>query len=448
VISAKLNDFLWREKMNFKYFNTKVILRFSLAVLLLLAIIYPAAAKQSDARITIWTINQPVLDLTGDWMEYEIKKFETANPGTIVEHSFWENQSYKIKLKVAMFGGEGPDILFNWGGESQLIFSREGLLYDLTRDLEKDKWGLSPGMFATHSYQGRIYGIPLFPSAEVIWYNKELFLKNGWKPAQTWDQFLDLCRNIKSRGYMPIAMGGQEPWTILYPYMYLVDRLAGNGLYLAAKNRRISFTHPVFVQSFKILQNLVANNYLPSEVLNINYTEATQLMVQNKALMMFMGDWEYQRLTNQMRQDYNKWGFFPFPVLAGGKGSSKNIIGAVAGFSIKKSENSKAALKFLKFLASRESMTDSYRMTGKLVTLAKPYMGKNDRPQIKEMAKLLANASSLTQWWDQDLPEPITQSLLQSLQDLLAGRCNPEQAAAQIEAAYSKTSLQGNLNSK
>jgi raffinose/stachyose/melibiose transport system substrate-binding protein len=427
--------------MNAQYSSTKVILRILLMVLLLVAAIYPAAAKQLSTRITIWTINQPVLDLTGDWMEFEIKKFETANPGITVEHSFWENQSYKIKLKVAMFGGEGPDILFNWGGESQLIFSRGGLLCDLTRDLGKDKWGLSPGMFATHSYQGRIYGIPLFPSVEVIWYNKELFTKNGWKPAQTWDQFLDLCCKIKAKGYIPIAMGGQEPWTILYPYMYLVDRLAGNGLYPAAKNRQISFTHSVFVQSFKILQDLVTKAYLPLEVLNINYAEASQLMVQNRALMMFMGDWEYQRLTNQMRQDFNKWDFFPFPVLTRGKGSSKNIIGAVAGFSIKKSENSKASLKFLKFLSSRESLIDSYRMTGKLVTLAMPYMDKNDRPQIKEIAKLLANASSLTQWWDQDLPEPITQSLLQSLQDLLAGRCNPEQAAAQIEAAYSKKSL-------
>ncbi len=427
--------------MTFQWLRSKSIIKIGFAVLLFLAITLPATARQLGAGITIWTINQPGLDLTGDWMEAEIKKFQAVNPGIIVKHSFWENQSYKIKLKVAMFGGEGPDILFNWGGESQSMFSREGLLYDLTADLGKDKWGLSPGMFAMHSYKGRIYGVPLFPSAEVVWYNKEIFVKNGWKAPQNWDQFMTLCNKIKAKGYIPIAMGGQESWTILYPYMYLVDRLAGNGLYPAAKAGQIRFTHPDFIRSFQLLHALAKRNYLPAEVLSLNYLEATQLMIQDKALMMFMGDWEYQQLTLQMRQDYDKWDFFPFPVLKGGKGSFRSIVGAVAGFSIKKSNHSKVAIKFLKFLCSRESLIDSYRMTGKLVTLVTPYMGQNDRAQIRRIAELLARASSLTQWWDQDLPEPVTQSLLQSLQDILSGRRSPEQAAATIEAAYGKKPL-------
>ncbi|MCL6591721.1 MAG: extracellular solute-binding protein [Firmicutes bacterium] len=389
-------------------------------------------------RITIWTINQPGLDLSGDWIEREIKLFEAANPGITVDHIFWENQSYKIKLKVAMFSGEGPDILFNWGGESQLIYSREGLLYDLTEDLGKDKWGLSPGMFATHSYRGRIYGIPLFPSVEVGWYNKELFQKNRWKTPQTWDEFLALCERIKAKGYIPLAMGGQEPWTILHPYMYLVDRLGGSALYQAAKARQEKFTHPDFIMAFRMLRNLATKEYLPKEVLSLNYREALQLMTQDKALMMFMGEWQYQELTNQMRQDFDKWDFFPFPSIPGGKGPARSVVGAVAGFSIKKSNNSKAALQFLKFLASKKSLTESYRMTGKLTSLASPYLDKNERPQIKGIAKLLAGATSLTQWWDQDLPEPVAQSLLQSLQDVLSGKRTPEQAAALIEAAYER----------
>lgn len=422
--------------MNNSKSGFNLVLRFILLLLLFGFTIPPIAARQFKTKITIWTINQPGLDVTGDWIEDMIRRFEAVNPGIIVEHSFWENQSYKIRLKVAMFSGEGPDILFNWGGESQLIFSREGLLYDLTEDLGKDKWGLSPGMFSTHSYQQRIYGIPVFPSVEVVWYNKDLFKTHGWQTPHTWDDFLKLCAQIKSKGYIPIAMGGREPWTILYPYMYLVERLAGPELYQEAKSRRTSFTQPEFVEAFRLLKQLANRGYLPTEVLSLSYMDSSQLLIQNKAAMMFMGDWEYLRLTNQMRQDFDKWDFFPFPVLPGGKGKVTNVIGAVAGFSIKKSDQSQTALKFLKFLVSRESLIKSYQITGKLVALAAPYMSNQDRPQIKNIAKLLASASSLTQWWDQDLPEPVTQSLLKSLQDLLAGKCSPEQAAAMIETAY------------
>ncbi|MCL6592286.1 MAG: extracellular solute-binding protein, partial [Firmicutes bacterium] len=163
---------------------------------------------------------------------------------------------------------------------------------------------------------------------------------------------------------------------------------------------------------------------------------ATQLMIQNRAAMMFMGDWEYGRLTNQMRENFDEWDFFPFPVFAGKQDQLKSIIGGVDGFSIKKSPNSKAAVKFLKFLASSGSLTEIYRDSGILVALAAPYASKNDRPQVKGLAQLINSASAFTPWWDQDLPEPVTQSLLQSLQDLLAGRSTPEEAAAMIEAAY------------
>lgn len=337
-----------------------------------------------------------------------------------------------------MFSGESPDVFYNWGGESQLVFSREGLLYDLTGDLGKDKWGLSRGMFASHSFQGKIFGVPLFPTVEVIWYNKELFRKNGWKTPQTWNEFLTLCAEIKAKKLIPVAMGGQEPWTILQPYMYLVDRVAGREKYLSAKARQIPFTAPEFSEAFRLLRNLANEGYLPHDVLSLSYAEATQLMIQDRAVMMFMGDWEYGRLTGQMRENFDKWDFFPFPALIEGKSKSRNIIGGVDGFSIRNSPRSKTAVQFVKFLASRENLTELYRESGILVALATPYMGKNDRPQLKKIAKLLSGAPALTQWWDQDLPEPVAQSLLGSLRDIVAGRITPEEAAASIEAAYVK----------
>ena len=179
--------------------------------------------------------------------------------------------------------------------------------------------GFIPGMFATHSYQGRIYGIPTFPSVEVIWYNKELFAKNGWKTPQTWDEFLVLCARIKIKGYIPVAMGGQDPWTILHPYMYMVDRVAGRDCISRPKPGKQVLRIWILRRLFVTCRIWLKEEYLPLDVLSLNYTEATELMIQDKALMMFMGDWEYGRLTNQMRQDFNRWDFFTFPRFFQGK---------------------------------------------------------------------------------------------------------------------------------
>ncbi|HYH01745.1 MAG TPA: extracellular solute-binding protein [Bacillota bacterium] len=424
--------------MNFLNAKSKWYVRLVWMVLLFGLAASAVIAKQPVTRITIWTINQPGVDPVGNWIEQKIRQFEKVNPGIRVEHRFWENQSYKTKLKVAMFSGEGPDIFFNWGGESQFIYARAGLLYDLTHDLGKNKWGLSQKMFTPHSYRGKVYGVPIFPTVSVVWYNKELFVKHGWRIPLTWQEFLALCHQIKAKGYIPVAMGGQEPWTILHPYMYIVNRIAGTKRYFSAKNRQIPFTHPDFVKALQILQELAHKGCFPTEVLSLNYMDANQLMVHDKALMMISGDWEYARLTNQLRQDLNKWDFFSFPVFPGEKGDFSSIIGAMDGFSIKRSNHAKAAVKFLKYLSGKANLVEIYRKSGNMVALATPYIGAHDPPQFKKIAKLLANAPLATQWWDQDLPEPVSQVLLRSLQDLVADKCTPKQAAVRIEQAYIK----------
>ncbi|HEY8463111.1 MAG TPA: extracellular solute-binding protein [Bacillota bacterium] len=424
--------------MNFLKVKSRWYVRLVLLILLLGSGDSSAIAKQPITKITIWTINQPGVDPIGNWMERKIRQFEKVNPRIRVEHCFWENQSYKTKLKVAMFSGEGPDIFFNWGGESQFIYVRAGLLYDLTNDLGKNKWGLSQRLFASHSYRGKIYGIPIFPTVSVVWYNKEIFKKHGWKTPLTWQEFLALCHRIKAQGYTPIAMGGQESWTILHPYMYIVNRTVGRKRYLLAKNRQIPFTHPDFVKALQILQDLASKGYFPTEVLSLNYMDASQMMIHEKAAMMISGNWEYVHLTNQLRQDLNKWDFFLFPIFPGKKGDSDSIIGGMDGFSIKKSPHAKAAVKFLKYLSSKANLVEIYKKSGNMVALAIPYIGINDPPQLKKIAKLIDSAPLATLWWDQDLPEPVSQVLLRSLQDLVAGKCTPQQAAIRIEQAYKK----------
>ena len=79
-----------------------------LLVLISLIPLITITAKQEYIRISIWTINQPGPDPVGNWIEGKISQFEKANPNIVIVHNFWENQSYKIKLKVAMLVATAP----------------------------------------------------------------------------------------------------------------------------------------------------------------------------------------------------------------------------------------------------------------------------------------------------------------------------------------------------
>lgn len=405
-----------------------------LLVILLVGINVSGAAP---IKLTFWSIQRPnETDSLGMCLINQIRAFEKANPNIKVEYNYTENEAYKTKLQVAMLGGAGPDIFFNWGGETQAIYSREGLLYDLTKAVGNDYWGLSKALFSNHTLNGKIYGIPFFPTVNTVWYNKKIFAKHGITPPKTWSELLTICEKLKKEGIIPFAVGGKEPWTILHAFMYMADRSAGAQLYQDAKAGKARFDDPAFVKAFGMLETLVKKGYFPPDALNLSWGDSCQLMMQDKAAMMAMGNWLFTVITAENTVDFDKWDFFTYPTVEGGKGDPNSIMGAADGYSINRScKNPEAAIKLLKFLSSKENAIERFEKSSSLAALATPYMNESTLPQMKKIAALLANASSLTLWWDQDLPAPMTQSLLQGLQEILAGVKTPQQVAAAMEKA-------------
>jgi raffinose/stachyose/melibiose transport system substrate-binding protein len=406
-----------------------------LLVLLLAGISMVGAA--GPVKLNFWTIQRPnETDSLGMCLMNEVKAFEKANPNIKIEYSYTENEAYKTKLQVAMLGGAGPDIFFNWGGETQAIYSREGLLLDLTKAVGKNYWGLSKALFSNHTYNGKIYGIPFFPTVNTVWYNKKMFAQYGLTPPKTWSEMLTVCEKLKSHGVIPFTIGGKDAWTILHAFMYMAERAAGAKGYQEAKAGKIGFDNPDFVKAFSMLDTLVKKGYFPPDALNLTWGDACQLMMRDKAAMMPMGNWLFTVLTNENKTDFDKWDFFTYPVVEGGKGDAKGIMGAADGYSINKAcKNPEAAIKFLKFMSRKENGAERFKKSSSLAALAAPYMDKDTLPQMKKIANILADASSLTLWWDQDLPAPMTQALLQGLQEILAGVKTPKEVATAMEEA-------------
>lgn len=410
---------------------------FGVLLLSVLLIGVSIAGAAAPVKLTFWSIQRPnETDALGMCLVNQIRAFEKANPNIKVEYNYTENEAYKTKLQVAMLGGAGPDIFFNWGGETQAIYSREGLLYDLTKAVGNDYWGLSKGLFSNHTLNGKIYGIPFFPTVNTVWYNKKIFAKYGITPPKTWSELLTVCEKLKKEGVTPFSVGGKDSWTILHAFMYMADRTAGAKLYQDAKAGKARFDDPAFVKSFGMLDTLVKKGYFPPDALNLSWGDSIQLMMQDKAAMMAMGNWLYTALTDENKVDFDKWDFFTYPSVEGGKGDVKSILGAADGYSINKAcKNPEAAIKLLKFLSRKENGAERFVKSSSLAALASPYMDDNTLPQMKKIADVLANASSLTLWWDQDIPASMTQSLLQGLQEILAGAKTPQQVATAMEKA-------------
>ena len=83
-------------------------------------------------------------------------------------------------------------------------------------------------------------------------------------------------------------------------------------------------TDPAYVAAAQVVADLGKKGYFGQGVATIDYDPAVDLFLQGKAAMFYMGSWELRDFTNPDRNKIgaNNVGFFPFPNVTGGAGSS------------------------------------------------------------------------------------------------------------------------------
>src|SRR5882724_2076382 len=99
------------------------------------------------------------------------------------------------QLLVALSAGSGPDIVLTNGPswtQRFVLAKRLRPLNDLARKFEWDK-RIVPFMLGMGTYDGTIFALPKTSETQVLFYNKTLFVKNGWSAPTTRAEFETLA---------------------------------------------------------------------------------------------------------------------------------------------------------------------------------------------------------------------------------------------------------------
>lgn len=95
------------------------------------------------------------------------------------------------------------------GGESDIIgadviwpaqFAAQGWIEDLS-DLftEEMRSDFLPSTIETSMYRGKIYGVPWYSDAGLLYYRKDLLDKAGFKPPKTWDELRTQAQKVQDQ---------------------------------------------------------------------------------------------------------------------------------------------------------------------------------------------------------------------------------------------------------
>lgn len=404
-----------------------------------------SAAAGSGA--TYWTLTgQPQEDIR----KATVARFNAANASTKITQTLFQNDAYKQKIKTALGAGQGPTILWGWGGGGLKSWVDAGQVDDLTSwfgenaDV-KDK--LFPAAFGAATVNGKIYAMPAETVTPIVlFYNKKVFEKVGVQPPQSWGDILDLVPKFNAAKIAPFSLGGQSRWTNMMWLEFLFDRIGGPEVFQAVfDGEKDAWSNPAAIQALTEMQKLIkANGFIKgfsSITADSNADQA--LLYTGKAAMMVHGAWTYGGMKGS-GGDFvtgGHLGYMNFPGVDGGKGDPSDSVGNPAQYlsiSSKATDAEKeTAKKFFKTAVLDADEQKAWIGAGNIpiVQGADSLIGTGeDADWLKFQYQIASGAKSFAQSWDQALSPTAAEVLLDNIAKLFQLSISPEQFATNLNA--------------
>ncbi|MCB9099914.1 MAG: extracellular solute-binding protein [Anaerolineales bacterium] len=398
-----------------------------------------AAAESADCAetktIEFWHIHTQ--DERKVVLQKSIDAFEADHPCVKINSTILENENFKAKLTTVMQSGEPPDVFSTWGGGVMDEYAKAGLLRDISAEIQKDGFAdtFAPGPLAVYGYQGEQYGVANDQGMVGFWYNTDLFDQAGIDaPPTTWAELLEDVQKLKDAGITPIALGEGDKWPGHFWWVYLAIRMGGEEAFNAAASGEGSFADEPFVQAGEKLQELIALDPFPAGYLGLTYNDQARLMGNGEAAMELMGQWapgvEKDESTSKEGIG-DKLGWFPFPMVEGGKGDPADALGGGGGYIVGRDAPDEA-IEFLKYLSTKEIQCE----TTWVLPVVKGTEECITDPLMKIVAENAAKAPYMQLYYDQALPPAVGSVVNDSVQGLFAGTSSPEEVGQAIQESF------------
>ena len=367
-----------------------------------------------------------------------IARFEKDNPGVTVDATGYANDDLNTKLAVAIGTKAAPDVFVNRGGsflDAQVKSDQVIPLDDVVESAGFSE-SIGAGALATGEVDGSVWAIPVLSDASMVWYNTEIFAKEGLTAPTTWEEFIETVTTLKAAGYTPIAMANKTQWPGLHWWSEIVTLACGPEVLkgIGAGDEDYDFNDPCFVEAGERIQELVEAGAFNEGFNGLDYDtgESRQLFWSGAAAMNHMGNWTVGAALEEAPDMVSNMDFFNVPAWSGAKGSSDMMTGGIGmAWSVtKKSGDSANAQTLVKYLSDEETGQVAAE-NGRIpviagVTLADPLLGK--------VAESINQASAFQLWPDVVLDPTLATEVYDQSQALFGLETDPQAAAEALQS--------------
>ena len=408
-------------------------------VFLLVSPLFAGGAKEagsSSDKITLSFLNKYPEAQYLAYFEGAVKDFEAQNPDIDIVLESVSDQAIKDKLSVMAAGGEMPDIFFSWSGEYLKKFARSGLIADLTPYLERDTaWadGFLSAYLNNSTFEGKTYGIPYRGSIMFMLYNKKIFADLGLQEPKTYAELLSVSEVLKNKGYIPIGFGNSQAW---YSSWWIGTL---NALLVSPENlnrdynpNTTDFSNPAYVEALQYFIDLNEKGYFGKNVNSKDYYQVREEFMAGQSGMIMDATAQFSIYEDGSRDD---WGYFRFPAVVGAAGDLGMNTGGAEVYAVSStSEHKEAAVKFLKFMTTKEQAFKQTKESGLPNCIVGAITPENGSEKLIGALEIVNESiTNVADWLDTAVESRVADQYMSSAQECLSGK-SAQEAMSEVNA--------------
>ncbi|HEY2790893.1 MAG TPA: extracellular solute-binding protein [Micromonosporaceae bacterium] len=293
-----------------------------------------------------------------------------------------------------------PDSLATWfAGYRLQYFAAQGLLAPID-----DVWDKIGGTFndaaksLSKGLDGHYYMVPLYNYPWVVFYNKSVFSSKGYTVPTTWDDFMALCKKMKTDGLIPMAFADKDLWPAPGTFDILNMRINGYDYHIQLMKHQVPWTDKGVTAVFNQWRELMP--YMQNGANGRIWQDAAKSLENKQAGMMFQGS--NQVAANYAASNLADLDFFPFPTI--NPTYAQDYMDAPTdGFMLpKKGKNTAAAKAVLEYIGSGGAETDFLKTDHWDVGLANGLVAPTYNDIQKKSVQAIAACKNVAQFMDRD----------------------------------------------
>jgi multiple sugar transport system substrate-binding protein len=200
----------------------------------------------------------------------------------------------------------------------------------------------------TAMYQGRLYAVPDYSNADLLYYRKDILAKAGKQPPKTWAQLQQLAETVAPRYGLYGYAGTFAPYEGLTVNFAEAVQSAGGSI-LSPEGTKVTVDSAQALRGLDFLVHGFRQGWIPK--VTLTYEEESAQNAFEAGKFLFLDNWPdvYAALSTPGGQNkvYGKFGVAALPGLDGpGSSSLGGANLAISAYS----QHQRTALNFIKYM--------------------------------------------------------------------------------------------------